>query len=89
MLGHLVVPAAIEPFEIRRKRELLGEIKLLDAAMASLLDDLREARMESGLTWLQELTSPMKSPKFFALELGRNDLVNQRNAVLREYAALV
>jgi hypothetical protein len=85
----LLVPLEAEDFAVGRKRELLTDLRLLDAAMASLLDDVRATRMEvGGLASYQELPSPMISARMAALELGRSELINQRNGVLRELASL-
>jgi len=83
--NHEAVP--LEDFAARRKRELLVEIKHLDLAMASLVADVRSSRMEAGLVSYQELPSPMTA-RMAALELGRSELINQRNVALREYASL-
>jgi hypothetical protein len=87
-IANFSAQGVIESFAVRRKRELLSELKHLDLAMASLLDDLRVARMEAGLVSYQELPTPMKSAKMAALELGRSELIEQRNIVLREHANL-
>ena len=84
----LLVPLEVEDFAVRRKRQLLAEIKNLDSAMASLVDDVRATRMEAGLATYQDLPSPMMSARAVALELGRSELTNQRNVVLRELASL-
>jgi hypothetical protein len=85
----LLIPLETEDFAVRRKRELLSDLRLLDAAIASLLDDVRSTRMEAGgLASYQELPSPMISAKMAALELGRSELINQRNVVLQELASL-
>jgi len=83
-----LVPLETERFEVKRERELLAEIKNLDAAMTSLLDDVRLMRMQAGLAWYAELPSPMMSARVAALELGRSELINQRNTTLRELASL-
>jgi hypothetical protein len=75
----------IQPWEVRRKRELSVERTNLDLAMASLLDDLRSTRMEAGLVSYE---SPVRSPRMDVLELGRSELISQRNSVLRELANL-
>ena len=84
----LLIPLETEPYEAKRKRELSLELKNLDLAMASLLDDVRSTRMEAGLVSYQELASPMMSARVAALELGRSELIRQRNVVLRELASL-
>ena len=84
----LLIPLETEPYEAKRKLELSGELKNLDLAMASLLDDVRATRMEVGLATYQDLPSPMMSVRVAALELGRSELINQRNVVLRELASL-
>lgn len=76
----------IEPFEVKRRRELDADRRLLDAAMDSLLDDIRAERMLSGYATYSEC--PAASAKLAVLELGRSELIEQRNVVLRELASL-
>ncbi len=75
-----------EPFEVKRRRELDADRRLLDAAMDSLLDDIRVERMLSGYATYSEC--PAASAKLAVLELGRSELIEQRNVVLRELVNL-
>ncbi len=76
-------------FEVLRRCQLLGDLKLWDAALRSLTDDLRDERMRSGLASYQELPTAMKSPKMQALQLGLIQLSNWHSQALAEYASLV
>lgn len=88
MLGHLVVPAVEERFEIRRKRELLCDLQLWDDSLASLTADLGEERRKSGLAFYVEMPTSMKSPRMRALLNGLTELCKWRNQTLAELATL-
>jgi hypothetical protein len=85
----LIVPLQTEPFEVRRKRELLCDLKLWDDTLASLTADLGEERRKSGLAFYVGMPTSMKSPRMQALLAGVCELSQWRNRVLAEYAALV
>jgi hypothetical protein len=82
----LLIPTETERFEVKRRRQLDAERLRLDAAMESLLADIRIEQMQAGLVSYQQY--PVTSMKQRVLELGRSELVNQRNVVLRELASL-
>jgi hypothetical protein len=84
-----LVPLETESFESKRRRELLADLKLWDAALASLTVDLGEERRKSGLAFYVEVPTSMKSPRMQALLSGVCELTRWRNNVLAEYAALV
>jgi hypothetical protein len=80
---------AIERYEVRRKHELLADLKLWDAALDSIITDLGEERRKSGLSFYAEMPTSMKSPRMLALQAGCNELSRWRNAALQEHAQLV
>lgn len=88
MFDHLITLKIEEPFERRRKRELLAEIKRLDAALASLHGDIGEERRKSGLSVNSAMPTSLRSPKMQALMLGLTELSRMHSAALEEYATL-
>ena len=89
MFDHHFIELKIEePFERRRKRELLGEIKRLDAALASITTDLGEERRKSGLSVNAAMPTSLRSPKMEALHLGLSELGRLHSAALAEYEKL-
>src|SRR5260370_33464738 len=76
------IEESVEPWEVRRKRELLVEIKNLDLALASITRDLGEERRKSGLGFYAEMPTSMKSPRRLALQLGLNELPRLHSATL-------
>ena len=83
-----LVPLEVESFEQRRKRELLGDLRLYDGGLASLLEEIGEARRECGLGFYLHMPTSMKSPRMQALQSGLIQLGQWRNAVLSELATL-
>jgi hypothetical protein len=83
-----VVPVETEPFHIRRKRELLCDLKFYDGGLASLHDAIGEARRESGLTIQTYLPTSAMGPRMRALMSGLNELSKWHSAALAELAPL-
>jgi hypothetical protein len=89
MLGHLVAPEVVERFEVRRKRELLADLKLWDETLASLTEDLGEERRGAGLAFYMEMPTSMKSPRMQALQAGLVQLSKWHSDTLAELAPLM
>lgn len=89
MLGHLVIPQIEEPWHLRRKRELVTNLRLYDAALESLLADIGEERRNCGLGFYLHMPTTMKSPKMQALQSGLIQLGQWRNQTLAELAPLL
>jgi hypothetical protein len=84
-----LVPLETESFEVRRRRELLADLKLWDAALDSLIADLGEQRRKSGLAFFVELPTSIKAPRMCALQNGLTELAKWRNQTLTELAPLM
>ncbi len=84
-----VIQEASEPFEVKRRRELLVEINHLDLALASIHGDIGEERRRCGLSSFVELPTSLKSPRMQALQLGLIQLSNWHSQALKEHANLV
>ncbi len=84
-------PKAIEEpsFEVRRRRELILDLKLWDSSIASITADLGEERRKSGLCLFEEMPTSLKGPRMLALQAGLIQLSRWHSEALREYAALV
>src|SRR6267142_5270194 len=76
-----------EPFEVRKRRELLADLQLYDAALDSITKDLGEERTKCGLAFYQEMPAARKSPRMLALQAGLIQLSRWHSETLREYAA--
>ena len=85
----LLIPLETESYEAKRKRELFADLKLWDAALDSLVGELRDERTASGLTFYQEMPTSLKSPRMLALQAGLNQLARWHSDALKEYANLV
>ncbi|MGB7283311.1 MAG: hypothetical protein WBE13_13695 [Candidatus Acidiferrum sp.] len=84
-----LVPLEVEPVEKKRKRELLTDLRLYDAALDSLLADIGEERRNCGLGFYLQMPNTMKSPKMQALQSGLIQLGQWRNQTLAELAPLI
>lgn len=78
-----------ERFEIRRRRELLCDLRLWDATVDSLNADLRDERMKAGLSVYANMATIMRSPRLLALLAGMCTLSRWRNETLAELAPLI
>ena len=83
---HETVP--LEDFAGRRRRELLADLDLYDAALDSITKDLGEERRKSGLSVFQEMPTSLKAPRMAALQLGLAQLSHWHSETLRELASL-
>ena len=92
MTGHSnnapVVHTETEPFEIRRRRELLADLKLWDAGISSLTDSIRAARMESGYYVQTALSTGAMSLRLRTLLSGLNQLSRWHSDTLAALAQL-
>ncbi len=86
-MNNEVVP--LEDFAVRRRGELLADLKLWDAALRSLTDDLRDERMRSGLAFYQGMPTSLKGPRMLALQAGLIQLSRWHSEALAEHASLV
>lgn len=78
-----------EPFEVRRRRELLADLKLYDDGLASLTDEIRKERTESGGYFIQaELSTNTISLKLRVLLSGLNQLSRWHSEALAEFSRL-
>ncbi len=89
MFDHFIKLEIPEPFARRRRRELLADLKLYDAALASITSDLGEERRKSGLSFFEEMPTSLKGPRMLALQLGLTELSRWHSETLRQYAELV
>ena len=78
-----------EPFEVKRRRELLADLNLYDAALDSITKDLGEERRKSGLSFFEEMPTSLRGPRMLALQAGLNQLSRWHSETLRQYAELV
>ncbi len=89
MLARTVVPIEIERWEVRRARELREDLRLYDAAIASITADIGKERREAGLAFFEVIPAALKTPRWLALQSGLNQLSRWHSETLREYAGLV
>jgi hypothetical protein len=89
MLKRTPIPQEVVPFEVKKRRELLQDLKLWDGGIASITRDLGEERTKCGLSLFAEMPTSLKSPRMQALQAGINALSHWHSETLREYASLV
>jgi len=86
-----------EPYEVRRRREILGSIKRLEAEMSrlnlilSLFRQKNFVTINGRLVWKLDAIAARaeKEAEWHRLEIERDELLNQWRKILSEHAAMV
>jgi len=79
----------VERYETKRRRELLQDLKLYDAALVSIHADIGEETRKAGLDSFGIIPVALRSRRWLALQNGLCQLSKWHSETLRELAPLI